>query len=93
MHLQKFAAGLKAGEPVVKGQLIGYVGSTGRSTGPHLHFGARRHGQYLDPTELADVQVQPVMPHDRKAFEAEAAALRHLLDALGTPPAGQGEAS
>lgn len=93
MHLQKFAVGLKAGAPVVKGQLIGYVGSTGRSTGPHLHFGARRHGQYLDPTELADVQVQPVMPHDRKAFEAETSALRRLLDALGAPPAGQGEAS
>lgn len=52
-HLLRFAPGLEAGDEVEQRQLIGYVGSTGRSTGPHLHFGLKRHGRWVDPaTEL-----------------------------------------
>jgi murein DD-endopeptidase MepM/ murein hydrolase activator NlpD len=46
-HLSGFAVG--AGEQVHKGQLIGYVGSTGRSTGPHLHYEVRIAGEAVDP--------------------------------------------
>lgn len=48
-HLSRFAAGLHNGDPVTQRQLIGYVGSTGRSTGPHLHFGLKRHNRFIDP--------------------------------------------
>lgn len=48
-HLQKFAPELKKGNRVKQGQVIGYVGSTGRSTGPHLHYELRHRGEKVDP--------------------------------------------
>jgi murein DD-endopeptidase MepM/ murein hydrolase activator NlpD len=51
-HLSRFAKGLKAGARVEQRQTIGYVGSTGRSTGPHLHFSAKKNGRFIDPETL-----------------------------------------
>lgn len=50
-HLHGFAAGLREGQNVRQGEVIGYVGSTGMSTGPHLHYGLKRRGNYIDPLE------------------------------------------
>lgn len=50
MHLSKF--NVRAGQQVNRGQLIGRSGSTGRATGPHLHFSVRWQGEYLDPAKL-----------------------------------------
>jgi murein DD-endopeptidase MepM/ murein hydrolase activator NlpD len=58
-HLSRFAAGLKSGTSVHARQTIGFVGSTGRSTGPHLHFGLKKNGKFIDALKY---KVRPGRP-------------------------------
>lgn len=51
-HMQGFARGITAGARVQQGQIIGYVGTTGRSTGPHLHYEVHHNGQSVNPMAL-----------------------------------------
>lgn len=59
-HLQRFAAGLRSGQRVQQGQLIGAVGSTGLSTGPHLHYGLQKNGRFLNSLNLQSPSVEPL---------------------------------
>jgi murein DD-endopeptidase MepM/ murein hydrolase activator NlpD len=49
LHLSSFASGLRRGARVLQGDLIGRVGSTGLATGPHLHYGLKKNGVYVNP--------------------------------------------
>jgi murein DD-endopeptidase MepM/ murein hydrolase activator NlpD len=51
-HMSKFAKGLKAGSKVSQGQVIGYVGTTGRATGPHLHYEVLASGKHINPLSV-----------------------------------------
>jgi murein DD-endopeptidase MepM/ murein hydrolase activator NlpD len=86
-HLSRFAPHLAQGTPVEARQLVGYVGSTGRSTGPHLHFSAKRNGVFIDPLALK-LDGDRVLPKSERApFEEQRVALDKLLDAIPLPPA------
>jgi murein DD-endopeptidase MepM/ murein hydrolase activator NlpD len=55
-HLSHFPKPLKVGQHVNQGDVIGYVGTTGRSSGPHLHYEVRRNGKPIDPLRIAALQ-------------------------------------
>ncbi len=84
-HLRGFARGIRGGMRVSQGQTIGYVGSTGLASGPHLHYEFRVNGVAKDPRRVELGNGAPIADPDRDAFEQERDRLRRMLDA---PPAG-----
>ena len=86
-HLSKFASGIRPGRRVNQGEVIGFVGSTGLSTGPHLHFGFKRNGSLINFFGLK-------IPTNRKIGKTEMARFQQakhdsllLLSQVRTPGA------
>jgi murein DD-endopeptidase MepM/ murein hydrolase activator NlpD len=77
-HMSRFARGLRPGARVRQGQVIGYVGTTGRSTGPHLHYEVFRRGAQVNPMSLRVPTGRNLTGRARELFEIE----RQRIDTL-----------
>lgn len=69
LHLSGYAKGIAQGTRVSQGQLIGYVGSTGASTGPHLDYRVWKNGTPIDPLKIPSEPAEPISKENREAFE------------------------
>ncbi len=82
-HMSRYAQGLRAGMVVKQGDVIGYVGSTGRSTGPHLHFEVLENGKRINPMSVGDFgPIHSLSGSDLARFKAGIAKISLVLAEL-----------
>lgn len=79
MHLKGFAKGISQGCKVKQGQTIGYVGSTGASTGPHLDFRLQKNGTYIDPLKFKSPSAEPVKKENMEQYKVGVDSLMVVL--------------
>ena len=81
-HLSRFANGMHRGQRVAQGEVIGFVGMTGLTTGPHLHYEFKVDGQQRDPLRVALPDALPVKAEHRAVFQASADSFLARLNLL-----------
>jgi murein DD-endopeptidase MepM/ murein hydrolase activator NlpD len=79
-HMSRYRASVTAGDHVSQGQVIGYVGSSGRSTGPHLHYEFRVNGEHRNPRTVNLPNAKPIPDHLRQDFEDQTQSRLAELD-------------
>lgn len=82
-HLSRYGSGIRAGQRVRQGQVVAYVGSTGASTGPHLHYEIWRNGQRINPAGVRTTEGTILAGADLAAFRAEKARIDRIIAAGG----------
>jgi len=82
LHLSRFGKGIKSGVFVKQGDIVGYVGSTGLSTGPHLDFRFYKNGQAVDPLKVESPPAEPVDSSNIESFNQYADKMKIELDGI-----------
>ncbi len=78
-HMSRIAAGVEAGVKVKQGQIIGYVGSTGLSSGPHLHYEVLVNSRFVDPLSIQVPRERKLTGKDLASFQRERARIDELM--------------
>lgn len=82
LHLSKYAKGLAVGKRVKQGDVIGYVGSSGASTGPHLDFRVWKNGSPIDPLKMKSPPAEPIPAQYKDTFATVVANYNAILNEL-----------
>ena len=84
-HLSRFAK-IKTGQKVKQGELIGYVGSTGMSTGPHLHFGVYLNNKAINPLSVVKIAKSELSAQAKAEFRQKISAYEEAMNKISTNP-------
>lgn len=84
-HLSRIAKGVHPGARVAQGEVIGYVGSSGRATGPHLHFQINRHGRILNPLSVKLPRGQGIPKNRMEDFRNYRSGMKEALASIPVP--------
>jgi murein DD-endopeptidase MepM/ murein hydrolase activator NlpD len=87
LHLSRYAKGIRQGVRVVQGQVLGYVGSSGWSTGPHLDYRIKQNGRWVNPLTITSPPAKHLHERQLQRFLSHALAVLELLEGR-TPPTG-----
>lgn len=85
LHLSGYAKGIKVGKYVNQGDVIGFVGSTGLSTGPHLDFRFYKNGYPIDPLKVEAPPIEPIYEENKLMFDSVHTIIMNRLDQIQLP--------